>query len=519
MNFISNLSLWGMRDCFFMNNKEKEYNIGKLTIWVGFANILGRLFTLLASIVTARVLFPSDFGIIAMAATVSNFIDFAGSMGIDAFIISRLEISQKHTNSIFFVNLLIALVLSITLILVAPLASNFYKCPEIRNILFFSSFSFFAATFSIIPKAFLIKEMKQEIISKIEIAKNLLLSLLIILFAISGFKYLSYVIPCLIINIGVSIFYLIITKWKFSISFDFSILRSFLNYTRSFFGKSIVLYFILNSDYMIAGYLLGKYLLGFYYFGFEKAFIIQIFLFTISNNIFFSVFSKCQNNYETLKREFYSILKKQIFFVYPFLFMLIMLSTEIFSLLYGSRWNNSILLFQIFIASSFSRSIMTIIQTLFDSTDKPDQTLKHYVSILPFFVLILYIGASLGSILGISIAAFCGYNISCFLLFKRFDNVYKFGFKRLIKSCLKPLLSLLLQLPIIIPIKLLLIKLNINTIFILAIISILIIILYLTFTHWLMPDEYKSIFIPIKLKILKKLKLIDRELNNENLLP
>lgn len=483
-------------------------------MWVGFANIISRLFTLIASVVTARILYPEDFGIIAMAATISSFVDFTSNMGIDAFIISRSDISKKQINSIFIINLLVAFLLGLLLILSAPLASYIYKSPEIKNILFFAGFSFFASTFSIIPKALLIKEMKQEVVSKIEIFKNLMLSALVILFAVSGFKYMSYVIPFLITNIIVSLFYIVITKWKFTISFDFTILKNLLNYTKNFFGKSIIMYFVLNSDYIIAGYLLGKSLLGYYYFGFEKTLIILLFIFNISNNIYFPVFSKHQHNYKELKTVFYSLLQRQTMILYPVFFMLTILSPEIFNLLFGNRWNNSIIIFQILMLMTFSRSISLIIHTLFDATGRPDLNFKYYAAITPIFILLFLLGAHYGSIIGLAFSVLLSYNFGIFLLFKQMDKVYEFGFLKLIKNYLKPLIPLLLQLPAIIPFKLLLTNLNVNKIIIIILISILSVILYFIFVRFFMREEYNNFVIPFKDKIMSKINPVfgDKEL-------
>jgi len=175
----------------------KKLSLSKNVFWVLFASIFRQGLSLFSGVVTARLLFPQDFGIISMAATFSGLIDVFSRFGFEAFIISRQDISNKGINSVYLSNILIGIASAIVVIISAPLVSQVYKTPQVKHILVFSALLFVINSLASIPRALLIKQMRQDFISKVEMLQGFVNVGLIILFAFLGFRYMSYVLSLL----------------------------------------------------------------------------------------------------------------------------------------------------------------------------------------------------------------------------------------------------------------------------------------------------------------------------------
>jgi len=443
---------------------DEKTNLKKNSFLVLFASIFRQAISIISGIIVARILFPEDFGIIGMAATFSGLIDVFSRFGFEAFVISRQEIDQKEINSVYLSNIFVGLLSAAVILVGAPIVAILYKTPEVKYILFFAAFLFIVNSLMSIPRALFIREMRQDFISKVEIFHGFLNTCLVITMALmlapNGFGYLSYVIALLIANSLVCLIYLLKRRWKFSREIDRPILKQSFRYGKSFLPKTILNYFVYNSDYIFVGALLGPALLGYYCFGFDKASIFAGLLVGLHCTVFFPLFSKFQQEPQELKKTFFSLVEKQALIVYPLIFIQIILAKEIINIIYSSKWDGSILTFQLILGYTFWRTSASIIHVLFDAVDMPQQNLKHFLVVTPICIAAFLLGTKMGGLIGVSIAACLAHTFSAFLLFGRTCRVFGWNLKELFVTLIKYLIPLIVQAPIIILFRIYLIGLG-----------------------------------------------------------
>src|SRR5213593_1888530 len=81
----------------------------------------------LASTATlARLLTPGDFGLVAMAATVSNFLALFLDLGLGAATVQRVDLTQLQVSALFWINTALGLILAAILAGMAPVVARFY---------------------------------------------------------------------------------------------------------------------------------------------------------------------------------------------------------------------------------------------------------------------------------------------------------------------------------------------------------------------------------------------------------
>lgn len=495
---------------------KKPTSVSKSVVWVMFSNLLGRVFTLASAIITARLLFPEDFGLISMAATFSALIDVFRKMGMTAFIISKKDITEKQINTVHLFNIIIGIVFALVMILASPFAAALYKAPEIQKILFYSAISFFIASVSEIPKATLLKAMRQSLASKIEILEQFLRVCLIILFAFFGFKYLSFVIPVVIAGLVSLLIYLFVTKWKFSLAFEVPAFKEALIYSKSFLPKTLLHYLAYNSDYIIIGSILGAKLLGFYFFGFEKALMLTTITTGISCRVHLPLFAGIQSNAAKLKETVYSVIEKQCFAFYPILFLQIVLASESIRFIFGNRWDEAIFTYQMISLYSFGVVVTIIFHVLFDAVGKPQENLKYFIFATPFIIGAIYSGAVFASLPGVAVAAFTAHSLAIIFLFYRTSKVFKWPLREIYYRSARCFIPLAVQLPVILILKNQLHLLNFSNLAVLLIITPLSLVLYVIGSKYLLPDLYTSMLENNFKKIYAKLffKTDSEELNN-----
>lgn len=492
--------------------KENKTSNTKKAAIVFFTSLFKCFLQIFSGMVTARILFPQDFGIISMAATFSSFIDVLGRFGIDAFIISDKEISRKNINSIYLLNIFIGIMITTVILIGARPVAIFYKTPEVKYILYFGAWSFLLNALISVPRALQLKDMRQTLVSKIELFQGFFNVFLIIIFALLGFRYLSYVIPLLITNFIVFLIYFFVSKsnfsWGFSKSFELEVVKRGLSYSKRFLPKAVLSFFVYNSDYMLVGYLLGSGILGYYFFGFEKSMMTVSMLSGLFTNMFFPLFSQIQTDNDQLKSKFLSIMEKLNFVYYPTLFLEIIMAKELIEFFYSSRWENSILTFQLLIGYNFFRIMMSVINILFDAVGKPEQNLKHFMLVTPMVITAFFIGAKFNGLIGVSIAAFFVHTLSSLLIYIRACRVFHWKFSEIMNVQLKFFVPIILQLPIIIPFKTYLETMHLPLIINIMVITILSFGLYMAFIMLFFKDVYNRNCLPY----INKLKYKGKEI-------
>jgi len=82
---------------------------------------------LVSTIVLARLLTPEDFGIVAMAMLIIGFIEVFNETGQQAALIAHPKPERAHYDSAWTMTVIISLILTATILAVAPLASSYFN--------------------------------------------------------------------------------------------------------------------------------------------------------------------------------------------------------------------------------------------------------------------------------------------------------------------------------------------------------------------------------------------------------
>lgn len=96
-------------------------------IWTFSQQFGTQLIYFVISIVLARVLKPSDFGIVAMYTVVISIASALADGGMASSLVTSKDIDDDDLSTVFWFNVGTALLLYIVIFLTAPLIASFYK--------------------------------------------------------------------------------------------------------------------------------------------------------------------------------------------------------------------------------------------------------------------------------------------------------------------------------------------------------------------------------------------------------
>jgi O-antigen/teichoic acid export membrane protein len=326
--------------------------IGKLSIQgVGF----------IVSVILTRILFPEDFGLIAIATVFMNFANLIMDFGFSKALIQRKEVTDQHYSTVFFLNLFIGILLFVIVFLLAPIFGSFYKNDILTILIRFLAINFIISSFGNIIRAKLYREMNFKTISVVNIISSILSGVLALTLAYLDYGIWSLVwqsiIGILLSNILINIFKPNKIKPKFYKK-EFKELWSF---SSNLFTSGVIDSIFLNLDQLVIGKVLSPITLGFYY----RAKNLESFAFNYTAGTLADVLlpslSQIQDDKEKLKTVFWKLFHVLAIFSFFVCGIIYVNADNIVLLLFTEKWLPMVPLFQILIIGGFSKQIFSLI--------------------------------------------------------------------------------------------------------------------------------------------------------------
>lgn len=94
----------------------------------------GYFLQIVSLVVLARILAPSDYGLITMAAAVIGVAAIIGDFGLSLAAIQARELSERQKSNLFWLNTVIGVGVGLAVAGAAPLIAGFYGAPRLRDL-------------------------------------------------------------------------------------------------------------------------------------------------------------------------------------------------------------------------------------------------------------------------------------------------------------------------------------------------------------------------------------------------
>lgn len=100
-------------------------------VWMVLFKLLDRGLGLISTLILARVLTPTDFGLVAMATSLIGILELMSAFGVDVALIQRSGATKEHYNTAWTLNAFAAGIVALLLLLLSYPLSLFYGDPRL----------------------------------------------------------------------------------------------------------------------------------------------------------------------------------------------------------------------------------------------------------------------------------------------------------------------------------------------------------------------------------------------------
>lgn len=414
---------------------------------------VGRQGTLVVTtVILARLLSPSDFGLLGMAMVVIGFIEIFKDLGTSAAIIQKKENSETLLSSVFWVNVGFGLLAMMTLYFGAPLGGLLYREPGVVAILRALSLTFFISSLSILQQALLQRSLAFQALAKTEVSAVLCGAVVGIGLAWYGAGVWSLVFQMLT-TVSISTIFLWLTSpWRPRWIFRWEEIRSVSSFSLNLVGFNIFNYFSRNADYFLIGRFLGAQDLGYYTLAY------RILLFPLQNissvvgRVMYPVYASMQDDDRRFSETYLKILATIALIAFPMMFGVLALAGPFVLVVFGANWRPAILLIMIFSPIGLIQSVNAPTGLIYQAKGRTDWLFRWGIGSGIFAVMAFIVGLQRG-ILGVAVAyaiaslvlLYPGTAISFRLIGLRFTHFIKALYKPFFNSLIMFLSLMLFQ--------------------------------------------------------------------------
>lgn len=296
------------------------------------------VFMLIANAILARILSPSDYGIVAMITVFVSFFNMLSDMGLGTGVIQNKELDMDDINNIFSCTIYMGVILAILFIILSYPISVFYSNKVYIPIGYLLSISVLFTTLNMIPNSILMKEKKFALVAIRTIVVYMGSNIITIILALNGWKYYSLVAQSIISSIATFMWNYKSSKLKFKLRFEIDSVRKIIGYSSFNFAYDLLNYFGRNLDNILTGRFMGAVALGYY----NKAYQLMLYPVQYLTNVITPVLHPILSDYSEKKAYIY-IKYINIFKVLSLMGVFITIycvfaTNEIVFILYGEKW-------------------------------------------------------------------------------------------------------------------------------------------------------------------------------------
>ena len=409
--------------------------------WLVSSSFLQKAIQTGATIVLARILGPSQFGLFALAFVAINALGLFKSMGFDSALVQRKDNVEKAANTAFFVIPILGIILYLILVISAPWIGKFLNSQELAGVIRALGIIFVISCLGKVPAALLAKYMKFRQVSIIEIGAAVVYAVSAVTFALLKFGVWSLVYAYILKTLYQNILMFVYSKWIPKFEFDTKIAKEMFHFGKFIFLGAAVWFLKTNLDNALVGKFLGAAALGLYAIAFNIANFGADYFGSKVYRVVFPAFSRIQNNKYDLKQAFLKTTKITSIFAIPFCVVLFFLGGEFIKIIYGPKWIEAIPLLKVLAFAGLFNTLPVGMGSIFNATGNSKAGFWYNFTQVAIFLIFIIPAVRLYGLIGVGAVVVLSSLVAMFSFLPYTMRLVSLKTKEIF-SCIKPGLTI-----------------------------------------------------------------------------
>jgi O-antigen/teichoic acid export membrane protein len=390
------------RDDAAAPERALDERIGGGLRWSFVNNILGRLGSVLAGVVLARILAPADYGVYAAALIVLSAILSMNELGVSVAVVRWPGRVDDIAPTVTTIAAVTSGVLFAGCFAVAPAVASALNSPHASTLIRVVSVCVLADGAASVSAALITRAFDQRIRTVIDLGSFVVGTAVSIALAAVGFGAWSMAWGLVVSNVlasGLSIAY---APRRYLPGWNRTTARELLHFGTPLAGGSLLLFFMLNIDYIVVGHVLGAVALGTYLIAFNLSSWPVHLVSTAVRRVSLAGFSRLAEQQSRVGESFARAAGLVLALTLPLAVLIACYAHPLIGFVYGAKWLAAADVLRLLCVLGVTRVFTELAYDFLVALARSRATLWLQIFWCACLVPALVIGAHLGGIVGVA---------------------------------------------------------------------------------------------------------------------
>jgi len=365
--------------------------------WETTAKLTIQILSWVSTIVVARLLDPSDYGLAAIAMLFTQFFDMLVDMGLPQSLIHKVNTTRDEEDGVFYFSLALGVVLYAVMFMIAPTIASLYGIPELADVMRVVGISAIFVGLKVVPFAKLSQRMDFRYRSTVEIVANFWAVITALSLAYMGYGVWTLIVTNLVMHAVTTLAYLRRLDHVPRPRFNPAKVWNIFEYGLRIFGSNLMYFFYSRAPTFVAGKFVSTALVGQYNLASSLASIPMDKIGVIFNRVGLATFARLKEDHAEVRRYFLTMHRYLLIISFPVLLGLATVADDVVSILLTDKWGMAGTLLQILcIGSMFKVSAMIPQYGLLLGIGRASLVMRYHLASLILIPLGAVVGIQFG---------------------------------------------------------------------------------------------------------------------------
>lgn len=361
--------------------------------WLGGAEMFNRVFRLATTVILARFLTESDYGLGAIVLTIHEFAQTFSRVGIGAKLIQADEEDlEELCESAYWLNWVIFGGLFVVQCILSFPIALFYQDNRLILPICASAIIYLMLPVALVQAALVNRENRLKVAALNNSVQLTASNIASAILAVLGFGMWAIVLPRVLSTPIWIYIYLKNHSWRPSKGFTTHRWNDIFGFGRNYLGIQLLKTARDYMDYLIVGRFVGIKELGVYYFAFNAGLGISLSITRSITTALFPHLCEVRSNLSEFKKRYIGSLKTIALIIIPFVILQSSLAPFYVPIVFGEKWINAIPVLVLICLSAIPRPFADAASQLLIAIGRPELDLRWNTLFTLFFAGGLLIG-------------------------------------------------------------------------------------------------------------------------------
>ena len=319
----------------------------------------------ISGIILARLLTAYDYGCIGMLNLFMVLAESFISGGFGTALIQKKNPTQEDYSTVFYWNIVVAVIMYAILFFGAPAVARFYDIPVLKDVLRVQGLILFIYALNIVQQNMLRKNLNFKILSIVSIITVIISLTVTIIMAAKGFGVWALVAQNMLLAAIPAAVFWVYSNWRPSWVFSVKSFKELFSFGFYMFLAHLVNQFSSQLQTLLIGRFYSPSTLGYYSKANSTERLASHSISEVMTQVTYPLYAQVQDNQATMINMVKRLTMTVSYITFPLMFILMLTARPMFILLYSERWIDSVPYFQVLCFAGLAGCLQSVnLQTI-----------------------------------------------------------------------------------------------------------------------------------------------------------